>query len=203
MDWRHRQPIPMPASTQRSTPNFIVEPFMQQEVGMSFAIHPLTAGDEDFLWQILFYAAHAHEEADRTVADLAGDPVLANYVAGWGRPGDLGFLAIETDRGIPLGAAWVRVPSAQQQTYSYADDRTPELAIAVLPERTGQGIGTALLKALLTAAEGRYPAIILSVRQGNRAFYLYERFGFKVTRELTNRVGGRSFEMILTFDKGG
>ena len=52
----------------------------------------------------------------------------------------------------------------------------------------------------LDKAQTVHPGVVLSVRSGNRAIRLYERFGFDVMEEIENRVGGRSFVMILTFD---
>ena len=60
---------------------------------MIYTIRPIQATDEAFLWQMLFYAAHMHEEAGKTVADARQNPDLAKYVSNWGRPGDLGFVA--------------------------------------------------------------------------------------------------------------
>ncbi len=50
---------------------------------------------------------------------------------------------------------------------------------------------------LLEAARGRYPALALSVREGNPAVRLYERFGFVEERRVVNRVGGASLVMRL------
>ena len=75
-------------------------------------------------------------------------------------------------------------------------DGTPELAIAVLPDHIGQGIGTQLLKHLLEAARKVYPAVMLSVRQNNPAWHLYERMGFQVVDTALNRVGSESFVML-------
>jgi ribosomal protein S18 acetylase RimI-like enzyme len=72
---------------------------------------------------------------------------------------------------------------------------TPELAIAVRPDAIGQGIGGALLEALLDLARGQYSAVALSVRESNPARRLYERHGFVVVDTITNRVGGQSFVM--------
>lgn len=164
---------------------------------MPIEIRPVTTHDEDFLWEMLYYAAHADEEEHRSIADLALDPILASYVVGWGKPGDLGFVAATSGSNIRLGAAWMRLPIAGQQGYSYVDEQTPELAVAVLPACRGQGIGSVLMKRLVQAAYGKYPAIILSVRDNNPAKRFYQRMGFVVTRQITNRVGGQSSEMIL------
>ncbi len=166
-----------------------------EKVMIPYSIRPVTAADETFLWQMLYYAAHMHEEPDKTVADVMANPTLALYVTAWGRPGDLGFIAETTPNGQRLGAAWLRLYAGESKAYSATDDKTPELAVALLPDFTGQGIGTALLEELLVAAERQFTTIALSVRAGNPAFRLYHRMGFRVIGELTNRVGGISYDM--------
>lgn len=165
---------------------------------MHYKIRPVTVNDEPFLWQMLYYAAHVHEEADKTLADVQANPMLARYVTNWGRAGDLGFVATSTADGAALGAAWLRLFVGDQKAYSPADDATPELAIAVLPQHTGQGIGSALLQTLLTAADPLFPQIALSVRAENPALRLYQRLGFVTISHLTNRVGGLSYDMRYT-----
>ena len=88
-----------------------------------------------------------------------------------------------------------------EAAYGYVDDRTPELAIAVDPGRSGQGIGGAMLARLLSEAERRFAAVSLSVRADNDARRLYERFGFRPVdgREVENRVGGTSITMVRRF----
>jgi ribosomal protein S18 acetylase RimI-like enzyme len=168
---------------------------MVRRLMTAYSIRPVSAADEPFLWQMLYYAAHMHEERGKTVADVMANPTLALYVTAWGRPGDLGFIAETTPSRRPLGAAWLRLYAGESKTYSPTDDETPELAVALLPDYTGQGIGTALLDELLTAARRQFTTIALSVRAGNPAFRLYQRLGFRVIGELTNRVGGISYDM--------
>jgi ribosomal protein S18 acetylase RimI-like enzyme len=83
--------------------------------------------------------------------------------------------------------------------YGYYDDETPELAIAVLPEFVGQGIGSALLSSLIDKAKSEVPGIVLTVRSNNQAKHLYERKGFIVIDEIVNRVGTKSSKMLLKF----
>lgn len=166
---------------------------------MNYIIRSIEVGDEAFLWQMLFYAAHMHQEAGKTVADAKQNPDLIKYVINWGRPGDLGFIAVQNNSHAPLGAVWVRLYVGDNKAYSQTTDDTPELAIAVLPEQSGRGIGTCLMQQMLAAARPRYPAIALNVRADNPALRLYQRFGFVVVNELVNRVGGQSYDMRLTF----
>lgn len=166
---------------------------------MTYTLRSIEASDEAFLWEMLFYAAHMHHEADKTVADAQQNPDLAKYVTNWGRPGDLGFIAAAPDTGEPVGAVWVRLYLGEDKAYSPTTDDTPELAMAVLPAYIGRGIGTRLLQQLIEAARPHYPAVALNVRADNPAFRLYQRLGFVVVNELVNRVGGRSYDMRLTF----
>ena len=104
------------------------------------------------------------------------------YVYNWGRPGDAGVIAL--DEGFPVGAAWYRLFAADQPGYGFVDERTPELAIAVVPSKRGHGYGKELLEALLDRArhEG-HEALSLSVERDNPAIRLYEKFGFRTVRE--------------------
>jgi len=166
---------------------------------MDYVIRPVTAADEPLLWQLLYYAAHMHEEEGKTVNDAKQNSTLALYVTEWGRPGDLGFVAAQPATGEAMGAAWLRLHQGAQKAYSQTDDATPELAIAVLPAYLNQGLGTALLQQVITAARPHYPAIALSVRAENPAYRLYQRLGFVTVKEIVNRVGGMSYDMRLIF----
>lgn len=151
--------------------------------------------DEPFLWLMLFHAAHMAADGARSPDEAREHPFLAKFVRAWGRPGDLGVIAEDRPDGRPLGAAWLRHLTGAEKSYPAVDDAYPELAIAVLPERTGSGIGGALLGRLLDLAHPHYPGIVLSVRADNPACRLYERHGFVVSDEIVNRVGTHSYVM--------
>jgi GNAT superfamily N-acetyltransferase len=96
--------------------------------------------------------------------------------------------------GFPVGAAWYRVFDAEEPGYGFVDERTPELAIAVVPSKRGHGIGDALLKALVASARaGGYERLSLSVEPGNPARKLYERHGFAVVDE-----GAEAWTMVAS-----
>ncbi len=121
---------------------------------------------------------HAYYWKERAPEDTGPGPV-ALYVKAWGRPGDAAVIAL--DAGFPVGAAWYRLFARERRGYGFVDERTPELAIAVVPNARGKGVGAALLEALLgrARAEG-YETISLSVDRNNAgAIGLYERHGFE------------------------
>ena len=156
---------------------------------MNPTIRPAIKDDESFLWEMLYYAAHVDEDAVVSPEAAKTNPDLMKYVKDWGNETDIGSIALEPDCNTLIGAAWIRLLAE--------DDITPELAIAVLPEYLGHGVGTLLLQHLLEAAKQRYPRVVLSVRTANPAKRLYERMGFVVTGEIVNRVGTASVSMVI------
>lgn len=103
---------------------------------------------------------------------------LWRYVAGWGRRGDQAVVALE--EGFPVGAAWYRLFPRDEPGFGFVDDRTPEVAIAVVPSRRGRGIGSDLLDSLVELAEEQgYGALSLSVADDSPAMYMFEHHGFE------------------------
>lgn len=80
---------------------------------------------------------------------------------------DCAFLVIEKD-GEPIGRIYI--------------DRRPEeiclVDIALLPERRGGGLGTALVREILNEAQSAGKPVTIHVERNNRALRLYERLGF-------------------------
>ena len=136
------------------------------------------AGQQDvrFLRDMLHHAFYWREGGS------AEDEPTYRYVYNWGRPGDAGVIAL--DEGFPVGAAWYRLFTDDQPGYGFIDERTPELAIAVVPSKRGHGIGDELLQELIAKAKAAgYGRLSLSVEPGNPARKLYERHGFAVVDE--------------------
>jgi ribosomal protein S18 acetylase RimI-like enzyme len=145
---------------------------------------------------MLRYAAH-----ETSLDHLQNQPYLARYVRDWGRYGDGGLVA--TLGKSCIGAVWFRLWLANDRGFGYISDTIPELAIAVLPEYRGQGVGTKLLTQLVESVSDSFPALCLNVRSDNPAINLYKRLGFfKVEgSEVVNRTGSISFNMVKIFSK--
>jgi ribosomal protein S18 acetylase RimI-like enzyme len=108
----------------------------------------------------------------------AGPGPVQLYVKAWGRPGDSAVVALLD--GFPVGAAWYRLFTTEPVGYGFIDEHTPELAVAVVPNARGLGVGSALMRALLERArEDGYAALSLAVDRHNEgAIGLYRQFGF-------------------------
>src|SRR5262245_799332 len=124
---------------------------------------------------------HAYYWREREPGEEPGP--VARYVKGWGRPGDTALIAVED--GFPVGAAWYRLFARDPRGYGFVDEETPELAIAVVPNRRGRGLGEALLDALLERARSEgYRALSLSVPSDDEALLaFYEKHGFARVHE--------------------
>jgi ribosomal protein S18 acetylase RimI-like enzyme len=160
--------------------------------------HLISSDDLEFVWSMLFYAAHADDQPGATISSIRHDPDLSRYLGDWGRSGDLGFVAVEGTS--PVGAAWLRLFTGDESHLAtFVASNVPELAMAVVPDRVGQGLGSILLDRLVSEADRRgVPAIVLSARADNSAVRLYERTGFVEIDRIVNRVGTVSVKMART-----
>lgn len=79
-----------------------------------------------------------------------------------------------------VGAVWVRI----MNDYGHIDDKTPSFAISLYKEYRGKGIGTALMKEMLTTLiEHGYEQASLSVQKANFAAKMYQKLGFQIIEE--------------------
>lgn len=161
---------------------------------MELLIRPLRRDDEPFLWDALYHAIHVPPGEPPLPLSIVVRPDLARYVAGWMQSSDdFGFVAEE--RGVPFGAAWLRRWSRGEKGYGFVNEATPELSMSLLPSYRGRGVGTVLLRCLLSAAEQRCSAVSLSVSASNPARRLYAREGFVPV----SGMGGDSLTMVKEF----
>jgi GNAT superfamily N-acetyltransferase len=136
--------------------------------------------DEPKLREFLYLALHVPLGSEPLPKKIVFDPSISKYVEDWGRFGDFGLFCQIND--TIVGAIWLRFWSGSNRGYGYWNDSTPELSMSVVPEHRNQGIGTLLLKELISQVSGRFRIISLSVSKSNPARRLYERFGFVVVQ---------------------
>jgi GNAT superfamily N-acetyltransferase len=139
---------------------------------------PAEAADLPFLATMLGEAAvWRPDKPTPTASEVMADPRYAMYLAGWPRPGDYGLVAEQDE---PLGAAWYRTYTEVSHGYGFVGESVPEVSIAVIASRRGEGIGRRLLIGLVEASGAQgHPALSLSVNDDNPARHLYESVGFQ------------------------
>ncbi len=142
---------------------------------MDFKIRPILHTDLPFMREMLYQSIFVQPPLPRSVLDA---PEFRHYISDWGKLHDAGFIAADSDS-APVGAAWLRLLTQEDSGYGFVDDDTPEVCtLAVVPEWRGQGVGQALMVALLRYADGRYAQVSLSCDPNNPAMRLYQRVGF-------------------------
>ena len=130
---------------------------------------------ENFLYEAIFIP----NGVEPPPKSIIYRPELQVYISDFGtNEHDIAFVA-DIDSKI-VGAAWVRI----MNDYGHIDDSTPSFAISLYKEYRGKGIGTALMKEMLTTLKERgYEQVSLSVQKENFAAKMYRKLGFQIIEE--------------------
>ena len=146
-------------------------------------IRLLQKNEIPFLKEMLYVALYVREGQPSFPRSILESPEIAKYIVDWGsKKGDLAIVAeIE---GELVAAIWGRVFTAEEKSYGFIDEQTPEIGMAVKEGFRGQGIGTRLImEASKEYHRLVYQALSLSVDKENPAIKLYERMGFEFFEE--------------------
>jgi ribosomal protein S18 acetylase RimI-like enzyme len=154
-------------------------------------IRPIERRDYPLLEEFLYQAIFIPEGVEPPAREIIRLPEIYVYIDGFGGGGDLGVVA-EAD-GEVVGAAWTRIIPA----FGHIDEATPELAISMLPDWRGRGVGSLMMERLfeLLRSEG-YRRTSLSVQKDNPAVRFYRRLGYVVTGERPDGAGHEDYLMI-------
>ena len=146
---------------------------------MNYLIRPAEPSEYKFLEDFLYQAIYIPEGVIPPERSIIKLPELQVYIEAFGeRPGDECLVA-EAD-GRVVGAVWTRI----MNDYGHIDDETPSFAISLYKEYRGHGIGTELMKRMLSLLKDcGYKKASLSVQKQNYAAKMYRRLGFVVIRE--------------------
>lgn len=144
---------------------------------------------EDFLYEAIFVPEGFEGEVPRSV--IYDDPKCHATYLGFGTlPDDRAVVA--TVDGKVVGACWVRTTDE----YGHIDDETPSFSISLYRPYRGQGIGTAMMHAMLSKLrDAGYTRASLSVQKENPALRLYERLGFRIVGD-----GADETEWLMVID---
>lgn len=145
---------------------------------------------DEFLYQAIFIPT-GEVAPPRNIINI---PEIFIYIKNFGQMiGDLGVVAEHNGRVI--GAAWTRIIHA----YGHLDENTPELAISLLPEFRGYGIGGKLMNKLFKVLkENGYRQTSVSVQKDNPAVEFYLRLGYEIINSKVDYANHEDYLMIKT-----
>ena len=146
---------------------------------MDYTIRELQKQEYPLLDNFLYEAIFIPEGTEPPPTTIIKSPELQVYVEHFGElKDDKGFVA-EVDGKI-VGAVWVRI----MNDYGHIDDKTPSLAISLYKQYRGFGIGTVMMKKILTLLKTHgYKQVSLSVQKANYAVKMYQKIGFEIVKE--------------------
>jgi ribosomal protein S18 acetylase RimI-like enzyme len=148
-----------------------LQPTLAAGLPLGCQLRERTPGDLDFLFQL--YASTRQDEmrlVDWTDAQKAAflrdqfEKQHRHYLEHYPQAE---WLVVERD-GMPVGRIYLEQTSREIRL----------MDIALLPEHRKQGVGSALMHALLAAADGADLPVSLHVEPFNPALRLYQRLGF-------------------------
>lgn len=130
---------------------------------------------DDFLYEAIFIPQNVQAPPKTIIQEDA----LQVYVREFGQKKDDICFVAEADNAI-VGAVWVRV----MNDYGHIGDGIPSFAISLYKEYRGYGIGTALMKRMLSELKERgYVQASLAVQKANYAVKMYQNVGFEIIDE--------------------
>ncbi len=155
---------------------------------MDYTIREIQKQEYPLLDKFLYEAIFVPEGIEPPPKTIITSPELQVYVEHFGESKDDWGLVAEVGGKI-VGAVWVRI----MNDYGHIDDETPSLAISLYKEYRGFGIGTAMMKEILTLLKAHgYSRVSLSVQKANYAAKMYLKIGFEIVWE-------NEEEYIMTF----
>ena len=146
---------------------------------MDYIIREMRKEEHCLLSNFLYEAIYIPDGVEPPPKSIINSPELQEYIFEFGKRKHDKALVAET-QGKIVGAIWVLI----MNDYGHIDNDTPSLAMSVSKEYRGLGIGSSLLKELLSALKSvGYSKISLSVQKANFAVKMYKQAGFTVVDE--------------------
>ena len=146
---------------------------------MEYTIRKMTVPEYPLLSDFLYEAIFIPNGIKPPPRDIIASPELQIYVERFGALKD-DFALVAEIEGKIVGAVWVRI----MNDYGHIDEETPSLAISLYKEYRGQGIGTKMMKEMLSLLKTHgYKRVSLSVQKANYAAEMYRKIGFNIIRE--------------------
>ena len=149
------------------------------EVHDGVLIRKLSNGETSLLKDFLYEAIFIPEGVEPPPRDIVERPELRIYYECFGTGAADLCLVAEADYRV-VGAVWTRI----MKDYGHVDDETPSFAISLIPEYRGKGIGTRLMRNMLSLLKEKgFKRASLAVQKANYAVRMYKNVGFDIVDE--------------------
>ena len=146
---------------------------------MEYAIREMTVPEYPLLSDFLYEAIFIPDDIKPPSRNIICSPELQVYIDRFGSLKD-DFALVAEIKGKIIGAVWILI----MYDYGHIDDETPSLAISLYKEYRGRGIGTEMMKEMLSLLKTHnYKRVSLSVQKANYAAEMYRKIGFDIVRE--------------------
>ena len=146
---------------------------------MNYSIREMRKEEYSLLGDFLYEAIYIPDGTAAPPKSVITCPELQVYIADFGNSKHDKALIVEVDGNI-VGAIWARI----MNDYGHIDAETPSFAISLYKEYRGLGLGTALMKEMLTLLKKHgYQRASLSVQKANYAAKMYLNMGFEIIDE--------------------
>lgn len=152
---------------------------------MSIQLRETQHSDISFLREMLYEAVFwRNPEARPSIEEALALPDVRIALTNWGeREGDLGVVA-NLDR-KPVGAAWIRFFTEEQNIRGYINESMPVMVIGVHEDFRRLGIGGKMSDWLIEhISQLEIEKISLCVSKDNHALDLYRKKGFQVHTDI-------------------
>lgn len=149
---------------------------------MKYNIRPIETKELSLLEEFLYNAVFQKDEKNPIPRSIINEPSVKVYVEDYGKNNDLCLVA-DYD-GKVIGCVWTRILDGDIKGFGNIDSKTPEFAISILKDYRGLGIGTSLMKEMLSLLKSKgYKKTSLAVQKENYALKMYKNVGFRILKE--------------------
>ena len=146
---------------------------------MEFDIRLMQPSEYSLLDEFLYNAIFIPQGVTPPPKSIIENVELQVYIKDFGKQKDDLALVAEIGGKI-VGAVWARI----MNDYGHIDNDTPSLAISLYKEYRGCGIGTELMRKMLSLLnECGYKRASLAVQKTNYAVKMYRKTGFVIIDE--------------------
>lgn len=146
---------------------------------MNYIVREIKELEYPLIKEFIYEAIFVPDGGVAPLKSIINNPDIQVYVSKFGTQKDDYCVVAEVEDKI-VGAAWVRI----MNDYGHVDDDTPSLAISLYKQYRGLGIGTSMMKNLLSHLKIKgYNKTSLAVQKANYALKLYQSLGYEIVDE--------------------